>query len=97
MNQDQKHYKPGSPIPMEFNDPGLRKREMPPKRKKESGNISGKKSSVRCKVKHVFAVVKRLFGYCKTRYRGLRKQTAKKYNMFTLANLYLADRKTLSV
>lgn len=41
MNQDQKHYKPGSPIPMEFNDPGLRKREMPPKRKKESGNISG--------------------------------------------------------
>ena len=30
MNQDQKHYRPGSPIPMEFNDPGLRKREMPP-------------------------------------------------------------------
>ena len=30
MNQDQKHYKPGSPIPMEFNDPGIRKREMTP-------------------------------------------------------------------
>ena len=56
-----------------------------------------KKSSVRCKVEHVFAVVKRLFGYRKTRYRGLRKQTAKNYIMFTLANLYLADRKTLSV
>ena len=55
------------------------------------------KSSVRCKVEHVFAVVKRLFGYRKTRYRGLRKQTAQNYIMFALANLYLADRKTLSV
>ena len=56
-----------------------------------------KKSSVRCKVEHVFAVVKRLFGYRKTRYRGLRKQTAQNYIMFALTNLYLADRKTLSV
>ena len=56
-----------------------------------------KKSAVRCKVEHVFAVVTRLFGYRKTRYRGLRKQTAQNYIMFTLANLYLADRKTLSV
>ena len=45
-----------------------------------------KKSSVRAKVEHVFAVVKRLFGYRKTRYRGLRKQTAKLNIMFALAN-----------
>lgn len=56
-----------------------------------------KKSSVRAKVEHVFAVVKRLFGYRKTRYRGLLKQTAKLNIMFALANLYLADRKSLSV
>jgi IS5 family transposase len=49
-----------------------------------------KKSSVRCKVEHVFAVVKKLFGYRKTRYRGLRKQTAKNFIMFALENLYLA-------
>ena len=55
-----------------------------------------KKSSVRAKVEHVFAVVKRLFGYRKTRYRGLRKQTAKLNIMFALANLYLADRKSLT-
>ena len=55
------------------------------------------KSSVRSKVEHVFAVVKRLFGYWKTRYRGLRKQTAKNYIMFAVANLYLADRKNLAV
>ena len=55
-----------------------------------------KKSSVRAKVELVFAVVKRLFGYRKTRYRGLRKQTAKLNIMFALANLYLADRKSLT-
>ena len=42
------------------------------------------------------AVVKRLFGYRKTRYRGLRKQTAKLNIMFALANPYLADRKSLT-
>ena len=55
-----------------------------------------KKSSVRAKVEHVFAVVKRLFGYRKTRYRGLRKQTAKLNIMFAPANLYPADRKSLT-
>lgn len=50
------------------------------------------KSSVRVKVEHVFAVVKGQLRYRKTRYRGLRKQTAKLNMMFALANLLLADR-----
>ena len=50
------------------------------------------KSSVRSKVEHVFAVVKRLFGFRKTRYRGLRKQEAELNMLFALANLYLARR-----
>lgn len=50
------------------------------------------KSSVRAKVEHVFAVVKGQFGYRKTRYRGLLKQTAKLNMLFALANLLLADR-----
>jgi IS5 family transposase len=54
------------------------------------------KSSVRCKVEHVFAVMKNIFRYRKTRYRGLRKQTAKLNIMFALANLYLADRHSLT-
>lgn len=49
------------------------------------------KSSVRAKVEHVFAVVKGLFRFRKTRYRGLRKQTAKLNVMFALANLYLGS------
>ena len=51
------------------------------------------KSSVRAKVEHVFAVVKGLFGYRKTRYKGRRKQTAKLHIMFALANLFLADKR----
>lgn len=47
------------------------------------------KSSVRTKVEHVFAVVKGQLRYRKTRYRGLRKQTAKLNMMFALANLIL--------
>ena len=52
--------------------------------------IEKAKSSVRCKVEHVFAIVKRLFKYRRTRYRGLEKQTAKLNIMFALANLWLA-------
>jgi IS5 family transposase len=55
-----------------------------------------RKSSVRAKVEHVFGVVKGLFRYRKTRYRGLRKQTAKLQMMFSLANLYLADKRCLT-
>ena len=54
------------------------------------------KSSVRAKVEHVFAVVKKQLRYRKTRYRGLRKQTAKLNMMFALANLILADRPCLA-
>ena len=54
-----------------------------------------KKSSVRSKVEHVFGVVKGLFGYRKTRYKGRRKQTAKLNMLFAFANLYLADRRSL--
>ena len=55
-----------------------------------------KKSSVRAKVEHVFAVVKRRLGNRRTRYRGLVKQTSKFHIMFALANLILADRPCLS-
>ena len=54
------------------------------------------KSSIRAKVEHVFAVVKGRFRYRKTRYRGLRKQTAKLNMLFALANLILADRPCLA-
>lgn len=51
------------------------------------------KSSVRAKVEHVFGVVKGIFGYRKTRYKGRRKQDEKLHMVFALANLYLADKR----
>ena len=50
-----------------------------------------RKSSVRCKVEHVFGVVKNLFRYRKTRYRGREKVASQHCIIFALANLYLAD------
>jgi len=55
-----------------------------------------KKSSIRCKVEHVFSVVKNQLKHRKTRYRGLKKQNAKLNIMLTLANLILAERKFLT-
>lgn len=55
------------------------------------------KSSIRAKVEHVFGVVKVLFGYRKTRYRGREKQSAKIHMLFALANLYLADKRYAAI
>lgn len=50
------------------------------------------KSSVRCKVEHIFRIIKCQFGYRKTVYRGLRKNENRLYAMFACANLYLLAR-----
>ena len=48
------------------------------------------KSRVRARVEHVFAVVKRLWGFTKVRYRGLAKNATRSFVALGLANLYLA-------
>jgi transposase, IS5 family len=50
------------------------------------------KSSVRARVEHVFAVVKRLWGFSKVRYRGLAKNATRSFVALGLANVYLARR-----
>jgi IS5 family transposase len=54
--------------------------------------INRAKSRVRSRVEHVFAVVKRLFGFSKARYRGLAKNATRAFVVTGLANLYLARR-----
>ena len=51
------------------------------------------KSKVRAKVEHVFAVVKRLWGFTKVRYRGLLKNANRAFTALALANFYLARRR----
>ena len=48
------------------------------------------KSKVRARVEHVFAVVKRLWGFTKVRYRGLAKNATRAFVVLGLANIYLA-------
>ena len=47
------------------------------------------KASIRAKVEHPFRVIKCQFGYRKTRYRGLIKNTAQIIKLFALSNLWM--------
>jgi Transposase and inactivated derivatives, IS5 family len=48
-----------------------------------------KQSSIRARVEHVFRVIKRQFGFTKTRYRGLAKNAAQVNMLVGLANVYM--------
>lgn len=48
------------------------------------------KSKIRARVEHMFAVIKRLWGFTKVRYRGLEKNANRSFVALGLANLYLA-------
>lgn len=50
------------------------------------------KSSVRAKVEHPFLVIKQVFGFAKTRYRGLEKNAHRLFVTCALTNLYLMRR-----
>lgn len=48
------------------------------------------KSKVRARVEHVFAIVKRLWGFSKVRYRGLHKNATRAFTALALANIYMS-------
>jgi len=54
------------------------------------------KARVRAKVEHPFRILKRIFGFEKVRYRGLKKNHQRLCACFALVNLYL-HRKRLAV
>ena len=54
--------------------------------------VNRAKSRVRARVEHVFAVVKRLWGFNKVRYRGLAKNATRSFVALGLANIFLARR-----
>ncbi len=51
------------------------------------------KSSVRAKVEHPFLIIKRIFGFVKTRYKGLEKNAHRLFVTCALTNLYLMRRR----
>lgn len=59
---------------------------------KAKRKIEKTKAQVGAKVEHPFRVIKRQFGYVKTRFRGLAKNTAQLMTLFALLNLWMARR-----
>ena len=55
----------------------------------EQRRINRNMSSYRAKVEHVFRIVKRQFGYVRTRYRGLYKNSQQIFCLLALANIYI--------
>jgi len=53
------------------------------------------KSKVRAKVEHPFLAIKRIFGFAKTRYKGLDKNAHRLFVTCALANLYMVRRRLL--
>ena len=54
-----------------------------------------KHSSIRARVEHVFRVIKRQFGFTRTRYRGLMKNAVQVNMLMGLVNLYLLRKRLL--
>ena len=71
-------------------------KKLPEEEQEKAREAEHAKSSVRSKVEHVFAVVKGMFRYRKTRLRGLPKVDAQLHMLFALANLILADRPSVT-
>ena len=67
---------------------GARGRPLTPAQKAKNTT----KSRVRAKGEHPFLIVKRLFGFVKTRYRGLLKNAHRLFVTCALANLFMARR-----
>ena len=55
-------------------------------------SFNRKSNRTRARVEHPFGVIKHLWGYRKVRYRGLTKNTAQIFTLFTLANFHLVRR-----
>ena len=55
-------------------------------------SFNRKSNRARARVEHAFGVIKHLWGYRKVRYRGLEKNAAQAFTLFSLANFYMARR-----
>jgi IS5 family transposase len=78
---------------------GLGRDEEGPQRRPARPDRSGHQPAhrqVRARVEHPFRVIKRPFGYLKTRYRGLAKNRAQLFTLFAPGNLFLVRRRLLA-
>ncbi len=58
----------------------------------EQRRINRLVSSIRAPIEHIFRIIKRQFGYGRTRYRGLYKNGQQLFTLLALANVFMARR-----
>ena len=63
----------------------------------EDKDWNHEQNRIRAKGEHVFRIVKHLWKYQKVRYKGLKKNAAQVFTLFTLANLYLVRKELLQM
>ncbi|MBE8182981.1 MAG: transposase, partial [Candidatus Portiera sp.] len=54
-------------------------------------------NKVRCKVEHIYGVIKSKFGYRKVKYQGVKKNAQNIAALLAFANLYLASPKLIQM
>ncbi len=59
--------------------------------------INRKRSQVRARVEHAIGIIKRVFAFAKSRYRGLAKNGNRLFVTAALANLYIVRRPLLGL
>jgi transposase, IS5 family len=77
-----------APAALDLTNQRVRKVNGVPDEKQRRANR--KKSKVRARVEHVFAVIKRQWGFSKVRYRGLQKNATRAFTALALANIYMS-------
>ena len=87
----------GKLIQFRINIPRSSLKKQPEPEQEKAREAEQAKSTIHSKEEHVFAVVKGIFRYRKTRSRGLAKVDAQLHMLFALANLILADRPSVTV
>lgn len=88
---DQAYWKEADRQEFEASGVRYRMNRRPPGRQPLSERwrgINRARSRIRARGEHPFHIVKRLWGFAKVRYRGLKKNLARAQTMFALANLY---------
>lgn len=74
-------------------DRAVRGKKLSLKQRKRNKKLSG----IRAAVEHPFHVMKNIFGWAKTRYKGLSKNTAHFIGLCALQNLYVSRKKLLAL
>ena len=66
--------------------------KLPPEEREAAKAIEHKKASIRAKVENPFHIIKNIFGFRKTRYRGIAKNHSLLYMLYVSANLLMYAR-----